>query len=396
MFPGKFTRYILSDVLKLFVLTLVAMTLVISLTLVGQKLVAEGLSYFALAKLLPFIFLIALQYSVPPTLLFAVCCVYGRISADNEIVALKSAGISPMCVFRPAVVLGVLLSVPSVWINDKAVSWGVPGMESIILRSAEEIIYQRLRANRSYDNEKGLSIYVESVEDRWLIKPSIAMLKNDQWTTITADRARISMRAESDDLLIELHNSYVNLDGSNQVITRGVESIAIPLNLAARSGSSNPRASQYSISEIPTEIARQRTQNQRRKEKLASRYSVALASGRFAELQDTTAKELNAELADTQVRLAKLGTEPMRRWALGFSCLAFVWLGVPLAIRVRSADYWWTFGVCFIPVLLIYYPLFGVALDFAKGGKWPAVSLWIGNLALVLIGTWLMREVIRN
>ena len=78
MFPGKFTRYILWDVLKMFALMLIAMTMVISLVFVGQKLVSEGLGYLAVAKLLPYIFLIALQFSVPATLLFAVCCVYGR------------------------------------------------------------------------------------------------------------------------------------------------------------------------------------------------------------------------------------------------------------------------------------------------------------------------------
>ncbi|MEQ1827611.1 MAG: LptF/LptG family permease [Pirellula sp.] len=396
MFPGKFTRYILWDVLKLFALTLVAMTLVISLALVGQKLVAEGLSYLALAKLLPFIFLIALQYSVPPTLLFSVCCVYGRISADNEIVALKSAGISPMFIFRPAVILGVLLSVPSVWINDKAVSWGRPGMEAIILRSVEEIIYQRLRANRSYDNDKGLSIYVESVQGRWLIKPSFAIFANNHWKTISAEKAKISMQADSDNLVIEVHNSFASIDGSKQGVWPGVESIEIPLNMAAKSGNPNASPSQYSISQIPEELAQQRALNQRRKEKLASRFSVALASGRFSELNDQSTSTLIYELGDTEKRLAKLRTEPMRRWAQGFSCLAFIWFGVPLAIRIRSADYWWTFGVCFIPTLLIYYPLFGLALEFAKGGKWPAASLWLGNITLTLIGTWMMRQVIRN
>jgi lipopolysaccharide export system permease protein len=396
MFPGKFNRYILWDVLKMFALTLVSMTTVISLVFVGQQLVAEGLSYLALAKLLPFIFLIALQFSVPATLLFSVCCVYGRISADNEIVALKSAGISPMCVFRPVIVLGALLSIPSVWLNDKAVSWGRPGMQAVVLRSVEEIVYQKLRATRSYNNEKGMSISVQSVQDRWLIKPSIANYGNSQWTTIFAEKATISMNAASDKLVIELHDSFVNMDGSKQVISPGILLIEIPLDLAAKSGKSQPSPSEYSISQIPGELARRNAQNQRRQEKLASRYSVALATGRFTELHDATTLTLGAELADTEKNIARLRTEPMRRWALGFSCLAFVWMGVPMAVLIRSADYWWTFGVCFIPVLLIYYPLFGLALEFSKDGTWPAVSLWLGNLTLTLIGTWMMREIVRT
>jgi len=143
MIPGKFNRYILWDVLKLFSLTAFALTLVISLGLVGQQLIMEGIGWLAVIKLLPFICLIALQFSLPATLLFSVCCVFGRISADNEIVALKSAGISPLKIIRPMVLLGLLLSIPAVWINDMAVSWGKPGMERVILRSVEEVLYNR-------------------------------------------------------------------------------------------------------------------------------------------------------------------------------------------------------------------------------------------------------------
>ena len=170
----------------------------------------------------------------------------------------------------------------------------------------------------------------------------------------------------------------------------------MPLDVASRNGSAHASPSQYSISQIPGELASQNALNQRRKERLATRFSVALASGRYSELQDFNTQVLIGELADTERRLARLKTEPMRRWALGFSCLAFVWMGVPMAVLIRSADYWWTFGVCFIPVLLVYYPIFGLALEFSKDGTWPAVSLWLGNVTLALIGSWLMRAVVKT
>lgn len=396
MFPGKFTRYILWDVLKMFALTLVAMTMVVSLIFVGQQLVAEGLGYLDVAKLLPFIFLIALQFSVPATLLFSVCCVYGRISADNEIVALKSAGVSPMRVFRPAIILGVMLSLPSFWLNDKAVSWGNPGVQRVILRSFEEIVYRSLSANRSYNNDKGFAIHVQGVKDRWLIKPNIWMFGNNELRTITAEKARISIDPATDKLVIELIDSNVDIAGVKQVVWPGQLQLEVPLDFASHKGTSSKRASQLSISEIPVELDKQIAENDRRREKLATRFSIALASGRYADVNDAKTVHLSLELTNTEKNLARLKTEPMRRWAQGFSCLAFVWMGVPMAILIRSADYWWTFGVCFVPIMLIYYPLFGLALEFSKDGTWPAVTLWLGNVALALIGTWLMMKIIRT
>jgi lipopolysaccharide export system permease protein len=399
MFPSKFTRYVLWDVLKMFSFSLVAMTLVISLVFGGQKLIGEDLSYLSVAKLMPYIFLMSLQYSVPPTILFSVCCVYGRISADNEIIALKSAGISPMCIFRPVVILGFLLSVPSVWLNDMAVSWAKPAMQTVIVRSIEEIIYRGLSSKKSYNSDKGLAIHVQEVKDRWLIKPNIWMQSDNQLRTIIAERARISIDPVNDKMIIELVDSLVDCvdaDGQKQLRSPRTEVIEVPLNLAAKQGSKDVSPSQYSISQIPGQLTKQNELNSRRREKLATQQSIALASGRYIGLNDLTHQVTRNEVQNTENRVARLKTEPMRRWAQGFSCLAFVWLGVPLAVLIRSADYWWTFGVCFVPILLIYYPIFGMTLEFSKDGTWPAWTLWLGNLTLILIGTWQMRKVIRT
>ena len=372
------------------------MTFVISLVFVGQQLIGADLSYLAVAKLMPYIFLIALQFSVPATILFSVCCVYGRISADNEIIAMKSAGISPMCIFRPVVVLGVLISVPSVWLNDLAVSWAKPAMQLVILRSFEEIIYRGLSSKKAYNSEKGFAIHVQEVKDRWLIKPNIWMQSESQLQTITAERAKISIDPIEDKMVIELIDAFISRDGHEQIRYWGSLLVEMPLDLAAKSGTNSTSPSQYSISQIPRELSLQNGLNDRRREKLATRYSIALASGRYVSLNDDTSKKLGEEVADTEKKLSRLKTEPMRRWALGFSCLAFVWMGVPMAILIRSADYWWTFGVCFIPILLIYYPIFGLSLEFSKDGTWPASSLWLGNVTLALIGTWLMRKVVKT
>ncbi len=382
----------------MFSLTLISMTMVISLMFVGQQLVAEGINYLTVVKLLPFIFLIALQYSVPATLLFAVCCVYGRLSADNEIVAIKSAGISPMRIFRPVWFLGLVVSLPSVWLNDQAVSWARPGMQQVVLRSIEEILYPALKTHKAYTSEKGFSIHVEDVQDRWLIKPTIWMFSGSggQLITIQSEKARISVNLERDLLTLELVNSHVDVNQDKQLILNRPEVIELPLLQASKSGSASTSPSNYAMSEIPSELAMQKELNDRRREQLATNFSFAMGTGRYTSLNESLPNHLKNQIQETDKRVSKLKTEPMRRWSLGFSCLAFVWMGVPMAILIRSADYWWSFGLCFIPILLIYYPLFGLALELSKKGTWPAASLWLGNLVLAIVGAWLMRKIIRT
>jgi lipopolysaccharide export system permease protein len=400
MVPGKFNRYILWDVFKLFFLCVSAMTVVISFGLVGQQLVRQGLGWYAVLKLLPYISLIALQFSLPATLLFAVCCVYGRISADNEIVALKSAGISPHRIIRWMAFLAFLLSFPAVWINDLAVSWGRPGVERVILRSFEEIVLGTLRARRSYENEKGFTIHVLEVRDRWLIRPTI-FLFNEQTgdpMTIHAEKAKISIDADNDRLVIDLVNSHgeINDKSSTRFQMPGAERFSMPLNQASRKSSSAKTPSQFSMREIPVEIAALVSSNERTRESMAIQAAVGLGLGRYGQLYDPKLQQLKETVADRQRRVIRLSLEPARRWALGFSCFFFVWVGVPMSILIRSADYAWTFGLCFIPILLIYYPLFGLALDRAKDGSWPPASLWLGNVVLLVLGTVLLRRVMRH
>jgi len=93
--------------------------------------------------------------------------------------------------------------------------------------------------------------------------------------------------------------------------------------------------------------------------------------------------------------LSKLHTEPWRRWAQGFSCLCFVLVGAPLAIIARTADYWTTFGICFLPTMVLYYALFILGFEQSKSGAWPPYAVWLGNLVLIGIGISLIDRVRR-
>ena len=77
------------------------------------------------------------------------------------------------------------------------------------------------------------------------------------------------------------------------------------------------------------------------------------------------------------------------------SCFFFVLVGVPLAIRMRNSDFWTSFGLCFLPILLVYYPLLAFGVDRAKAGDLPPYVVWLGNAVLCVAGVGLFRRVIR-
>ena len=94
-------------------------------------------------------------------------------------------------------------------------------------------------------------------------------------------------------------------------------------------------------------------------------------------------------------RYYRLLSVPQRRWAGGFACLCFVLVGAPMAICLRNRDFLTSFFLCFLPILIVYYPLMIIGADQAKNGNLPTIFVWAGNGMLMLWGVWLLRRVIR-
>ena len=109
------TRYVLREIGLVFLVTVVALTGLMVMIGAVREAIAQGLGIVQIMQLLPYLLPNALMFAVPGTILFSVSNVYGRMSGTNEVVALKSLGLSPMVILWPALILAVLLSFTTVW-----------------------------------------------------------------------------------------------------------------------------------------------------------------------------------------------------------------------------------------------------------------------------------------
>lgn len=395
--PTRFTRYIIAEVVKIFVVALVALTMLILLIGIGRELLRQGLGPLAVIQLLPYVLPISLQYAVPSTALFAVCCVYGRMSADGEIATIKASGISPLRVIQPAVVLSLLLSPLAVLLCDVAVSWGKPGITHVVLLSIEQIAYRFLRSQHSYSSPHGFTIHVQDVDGDRLIHPTVNVRqRGKESVTLTAREGRLRLDPETQTLLLAVVDSQVEGSEGFRGAMPGETEFRIPLGNSMR----DKTAAQQSPGEMSLRtIGREAVQQDRRTHQaigyLAAHTGFSLLTGRWEKVAGGEGQELEKAIERSRSRMARLRTEPWRRWAEGFSCFCFVLVGAPLAIIARTADYWTTFGLCFLPTLIVYYPLFVLGLEQSKSGAMPPYSVWIGNLVLIAIGIALIGRVRR-
>jgi len=392
----RITRYILAEFIKLSVVMSVCMTAGMIFVVVGQEAIRQGLGPTAVVKLLPYALPVALAYVVPGTILFAACSIYGRMSAMNEVTAIKSLGISPMALLWPSLLFAFAVSLGAVWLNDVA-AWGRIGLKRVALESAEQIAYGMLRSSRSYSTDR-LSINVKDVQDHVLVRPTVTLYEDDDSPPIvlTAEFAEIDTDAERDVLLISMTNGEIERGDSIRMDFPDTELIEVPLSNASRKAGGALRPADTALRRIPGEIISQRIALEDLERTLAADVAYQLMTGEFAELNDERWSQQQGAIAGGEARLSRLQTEPWRRWANGFSCFAFVLVGAPLAVRMRSADVWTSFIACFLPILIVYYPLLAYGVDLSKSGDLPPYSVWLANVVMMAAGCFMIRRTIRH
>ncbi len=383
------TRYVLFELLKVFLLTLTGLTLLIFIVLIGKEAVDKGIGLGPLLQMVPYIIPQAMQFAVPGTMLLATTSVYGRMASYNEIVAIKSLGISPMCLVWPTLVLATFVSFAAVMVNDVAVSWGVMGVKRVFLSSIEEVIYSQLKMRHNYNLGKA-NMMVRDVDGHRLLWPTLIVQQSGDksaWT-VSAKEAELELRPDEGKLVAKFRD--VELDGPIMYDDPDTFEYVISVEDLTGSTQKNKSPSNYALSEITPAIHEQEQTLDRVRQSNVAQAAFGMITGDFDSLSNTAWKPYEKDLDAANARLFRLHTEPWRRWANGFSCLCFVLIGIPVSIRMRFSEFIASFFICFLPILVVYYPLLVVSVSKAKDGFFPPQSVWLGNIVLAIVGIWLL------
>ena len=388
------TRYVVFELLSVFLVTLTSMTVFVLLVFIGKEAVDKGYGMVGVLRTIPYFLPQSLAVTVPGTMLLACTIVYGRMASSNEVVAVKSLGISPMALVTPTLVLALIVSVLAVWINDKAVSWGRSGVQNVFLQSFEEIVYGRLKTKRSLKMGK-MQINVRGVVGNTLVQPIIHYSSaSGKPLLITADEAEVAVDRAANAVRVRLLNAEGDLLGGSGTYP-GVFEESWPIEMFAGPANRSRSPSNLALWEIGPAKSETSDDIQQIEQEMTATGAHALMTGRSFEISQAAWKQRQGQLVGTRERLQRLYTEPHRRWSGGLSCMCFVLIGTPMAIRLRQAEFWGSFFACFLPILVVYYPMFMGTIDFAKSGIVPPPAVWLGNLVLALWGVWLLRRVIK-
>jgi LPS export ABC transporter permease LptF len=105
-------RYVVSQVIKTFLISLIVFTFIL---LLGNfirliDMVERGVAGSLLIKLFLSFIPYLLVFSIPMAILTSSLLVFGRLSADNEITAMRACGIGFFSIFKSSFILGIILT----------------------------------------------------------------------------------------------------------------------------------------------------------------------------------------------------------------------------------------------------------------------------------------------
>ena len=401
MFLSMINRTTLWELLKIFFLSLVSITGLLMLAGVVKEAQSQGLTPMQILCIIPFIIPSTLPYTIPATTLFATCVVYGRLANDNEILAIRAAGINLLRVIWPALLIGLVTTLVTLVLYFSVIPYSYFLMKTMFLGEIETLIYSRLEKEREFSHPQlDFHVSVEKVQGKRLINPVFRHRNPDSQVgdpvTARAEEAEIMVDQQHNQILIHMRNCWVSTSSSGDNIF--LQDKWFPVDFPMDTGVKLRKTKRTDMTWM--ELLARKRQLEQMIEENESKMALWIANHSVRATPEQLAKvvedcriqrdHLNDLLLDVEAEL-------VRRPALAVGCLCFVLIGCPVGIWFSKSDYLSAFVTCFLPIVFIYYPLVLCGENLARTGTLhPVIAIWSANVMFGGVAAVLYWKLLKN
>ena len=292
-----------------------------------------------------------LFFTLPMATLLASLIAFSRLNEDNEILALKSSGISPYQILPPVVTFSIISYVLASFIAIYLFPVGNHSMARLLFEIAQSNTSIGIKQGVFNDNIPNIVLYANHIsahdhtmEGVFIFDERDPSISN----TIIARKGRIM--SDPKKMSINLHLT----DGSSFMVSKDLDS------------SKKLRFKSY---DLRIEL-----------EDIMSKFP-SLRKGR----KEMSISELRSYIKENKkgtVRHNKAVIELQRKFSIPFACLLLGLIGLPLGLMRRAKGRSWGIALS-IAVFMVYYILLLVSDSLGETGKLnPIVAMWIPNMVL--------------
>ena len=331
----------------------------VSMFKVLQTLMYTDLPMYLAAKLMFLGIPLTLTLTIPAGLLAAVMIVFGRMSSDRELLALKASGIGLAPVVTPVIFLAIGLSVLDYWL----VAYVVPECQKEFNGMKHEIVTNNpmalLNPEEVVDKIPGWRIYFTKKTGTELDDVILWRLddSNRLTSSIRARRATIDLDLEHQQLVMKL------LNGRQEEYPHDGD--AMKLNPG---GHGEQMVEAVSLNSFYEKVQR----------KLAWMTLPEIEDVIYAMQSAPTGEQASPYLTELQARIS-----------FSITTFTFIVVGIPLAIQTQRRETSFGIVITFL-IVLLYYVLGAVGRGLkAHAGLYPELIIWTPNILFQAIGFYL-------
>jgi len=374
-----YNGYILRELAEAFFVAFFAYTFVLTLGLMLRPLQA-GLGVMLVFKILPYGLPAILPWTVPVSVLTACVIAYGRLSSDNEILAMNAMGTNPFQVIAPALILAVVLAVPLSYCNHFVEPRSHQKRKAAMKEAAIKKPFSFLSLDKPVFSLSDVKIYIGEAEENHL--------------------SNVIIFHESDE--IEKENEYGEfVPSSGEVRITYAKSATYQIT-----GEGNNRELRLTLYDVELKYINRDDNffyNIVSCDRVTER--ISLAEKAFTPgWKDMTTPELMKEIRKytgpdaepiSERHLNKLLTRARMRWPSAFDAISLALLGAPLGMITKTGRKLVGFAVSVIVVVLVYFLILcGKAMS--TNGVFPApLWPWASVIVIAALGLILVRRQIK-
>lgn len=394
---GILQRMIFGELFKVFFIALVGITGILLMAGIIAEATQQGLGPAQILGAIPLLIPSTLPYTIPATTLFATCVVYGRLSHDNEILAVRAAGINLWQVVIPGLALGGIMSLATMGLYYHVIPYTHHLLRAMVFHDAEELLYSMLKKNGTINHSNvPYSMFVKGVQGKKLLHPTFKRKDAKGQIDVVAQAREAVLRVDKErkQLFIHMRHGIATFeDGSKGYFEDRVWEVPLPNNL---NSDTNRRARDMTWQELLDKKTEYLEEISKTLVEITSNKEILKTPGHAPTLP-THIANLEHRITHCKQQALFIDVELLMRPALSLGCFCFILVGCPVGIWLSKSDFLSSFITCFLPIVLIYYPLMLCGTGMAKEGRIdPVLLVWGANALIVTIGTGLCWKTIRS
>ncbi len=157
-------RYLVKELLRTFIPAILCLEFLLVLGF-SIQLLHKGLDVPSLFSVLPYMALYTIPHALPASLLTSTVMTYGRLSADNEITAIKVAGMHLHNIVTPIVVTGVIFSILTLYLNAEVLPRSYFKVRQLQEKAVKRVLATHFITAKKKIDFHPYQIYITSIED---------------------------------------------------------------------------------------------------------------------------------------------------------------------------------------------------------------------------------------